>query len=295
MRPAEPPALEARQAYFRGIELYQADQPVEALAEMRHAVELAPQWDEANLALGKLLLSLAFVKFGTATKEHKLLAEAIVHLERAATLLPERADPAYWCGRAHATAGHPEEAAGFFERALRLDPAHKQAVKEYALLLESLGDSEAARVQYERACTLNPFDDEARFHLGLMLEQLDDLEGAREAYRAALALNPAHPGPRPRLVTLYHRLGDSAEAERQAAEHERFKPLRQELSTALAKAQANPRDVSALVDVGQVYLKIGMPLAARTWSERALALAPDDARAQELARRLAESNPSTEK
>jgi len=294
-RPIEPPSSAAKQAFYRGKELYQADQPVEALAEMRRAVELAPQWDEANLALGKLLLSLAFVKFGTATKEHTLLAEAIVHLERAVGLLPGKADPVYWSARAHAAAGKSEEAAQRFRRALELDPAHKAAVKEYAFLLESLGETEAARAQFERACALMPLDDEMRFHLGLMLEQHDDLEGAREAFLAALDLNPAHPGPRPRLVTLYHRLGKEAEAEHQAAEHERFKPLRTKLAKALAEAQARPRDVQALLAVAQVYREIGMPLPARTWSDRALALAPDDARAQEFVRLLAESNPSTEK
>lgn len=293
--PPAPPSAEAKQAFFRGIELYQAEQPVEALAEMRRAAELAPQWDEANLRLGKLLLSLAFVKFGTATKEHSMLDQAIVHLERAVALLPGKADPLYWSARAHAAAGRSEEAGERFRKVLALDPAHKLAVKEYALLLESLGEVEAARVQFERACVLMPLDEEVRFHLGLMLEQLDDLEGAVEAHLAALALNPAHPGPRPRLVTLYHRLGDPDAAEHQAAEHERFKPLRQRLSQAMAEAAARPRDVAALLAVAEAYLEIGMPLAARTWVARALGVAPDDARAQELERRLDAANPTTEK
>jgi len=292
--PPAPPSSEAKQAFYRGIELYQADQPVEALAELRRAAELAPQWDEANLRLGKLLLSLAFVKFGTATKEHTLLDEAIVHLERALALLPGKADPLYWSARAHTAAGRSEEAAQRFRRTLELDPAHKLAVKEYGLLLESLGEIEAARTQFERACVLMPLDEEMRFHLGLMLEQLDDPEGAREAFLAALDINPAHPGPRPRLVTLYYRLGDPAAAEHQAAEHERFKPLRTKLSQAMAEAAAHPRELAALLAVAEVYLEIGMPLAVRVWIDRALALQPDDARAQALLRRLAESNPKTE-
>jgi tetratricopeptide (TPR) repeat protein len=280
--PPAPPSEEAKQAFYRGKELYQSEQPIEALAEMRRAVELAPDWAEAELELGKLLLTLSFVRFGTATKEHALMDEGQAALERAVALRPDHVQSLYWAAHGHFVARRWEAAEPAFQRVLALDPVHKLATKELGIVLENLGDPARARAVFVRARELNRFDDEVRFHLGMVLLDLDDLAGAKEEFLACLAVNPAHPGPRTQLVTVCQRLGQPEESEHHAAELQRFKPLRQRLTAALERASARPRDPEALLDVAEVYLEIGMPVAALQWVERALALAPDNERAQGL-------------
>ena len=280
--PPAPPSEAAKQAFYRGKELYQAEQPIEALAEMRRAVELAPDWAEAELALGKLLLTLSFVRFGTATKEHSLMDEGQAALERAVALRPDHVESLYWAAHGHYVARRWEAAEPAFQRVLALDQGHKLATKELGIVYENQGEPARARDTFLRARELNRLDDEVRFHLGMVLLDLDDLAGAKEEFLACLALNPAHPGPRTQLVTVCQRLGQPQESERHAAELERFKPLRQRLTKTLEQASARPRDVEALLAVAQVYREIGMPVAALQWVERALALAPEHEQARSL-------------
>jgi len=222
------------------------------------------------------------VRFGTATREHALLGEGQAALAHAVALRPEHVESLYWQAYGFFVARAWEQAEPAYRRVLALDPAHKLATKELGLVYEQRGESARARDSFVRARELGLFDDEVRFHLGMVLLDLDDLAGAREEFLAALELNPAHPGPRTRLVSLCQQLGQPEESEHHAAELERFKPLRQRLTAVLADASARPRDPEALLAVAEVYREIGMPLVALTWVERALALAPEHARARSL-------------
>lgn len=291
--PPAPPSEEAKQAFQRGRELYQTEQSVEALEEMRRAAALAPDWADAQLALGKLLLTLSSVNFGTVTREHALMDEGQAALERAVALRPEHVDSLYWAAHGHFFARRWEVAEPAFRRVLALDPGHKLATKELGIVLENQGQTESARDMLRRAHQLLPFDDEVRFHLGMALLDLDDLAGAREEFLGCLAWNPAHPGPRTQLVTICRRLGQPEESERHAAELERFKPLRQRLTQTLEQATARPRDVAALLAVAQVYREIGMPVAALPWVERALALEPENEQALQLKQALDEAGKGT--
>jgi tetratricopeptide (TPR) repeat protein len=282
-----PPSEEAKQAFYRGKELYQEGDPVAALDEMRRAVVLAPDWHEAEFALGKLLLSLSFVRFGTATKEHTLLAEAKVALARAVELRPDHVESLYWQARGFYVAREWAAAEPAYRRVLAREPGHRLATRELGLVHEEAGEPEKAREILLRAREIDRFDDEVRFHLAMALLDLDDLAGAKAEFLAALALNPAHPGPRTALVTLCQRLGESEESDLHAAELERYKPLRQRLTAALEQATARPRDPEALFTTAQVYREIGMPIAALTWAERVLTLAPEHEGARTMREALA--------
>jgi tetratricopeptide (TPR) repeat protein len=285
-RPPSPPSSDARAALERGRARFQADEHAEALAEVRRAAELAPDWFDAHLQLGKLLLTLSAVKFGTATHLRTLRDEGIQALERAHALQPTSADAAYWAGQGHFVAQAYPEARARFARALELDADHALAQKELGLAFAADGETAAAKRELKRAAELLPRDDEVQFQLGLQLENEDDFAGALALHLRAIELNPIHPGPRTRLVALYERLGDPAAAGAASSALARCKALAERLATATQNAQQHPRDPDALVAVGAIYRDAGMLGPARPWASRALRLDPEHAGALELTKEL---------
>jgi tetratricopeptide (TPR) repeat protein len=286
--PAAPAALppeavppEAQAAVERARAAYARMEPFEAVAELERAVALAPSWAEAQRFLGKLQLQLSSVWFGTPTVDRGRLELATRALLRAHELEPGHADGCYWAGRALVLGERPE-AEGLLRDALRLDPRHGLAAKELGLLLAAAGDVARARIELERAEGLLPDDNEVPFHLGLQLESEGDLDGALAAHRRSLALNPAHEGPRTRLVSLLQRKGEDAEADRQAAELERWRAFGEELRRAMDRARAEPHATGPMLAVAELYAKAGMLSGARDWAERALQRDPEDARVQQL-------------
>jgi len=292
--PAQPSA-EATQAMARARALFAEEKPFEAAAELERAAELAPDWAEAHLSLGKLLLSHSDVRFATATVDRARLERAIEHLERACTLAPRDPEAAYWAGRALAKADRGAEASTRLGRALELDPEHGAARKELGFLLAAEGDTQGAIAELTRARALLPADDELLLRLGLALEGEERLEEARDAYLAARAANPAHPGPSSALAVLYGRLGDPAAAERMRAEFERLRAFGKRLTAALAHQEEHSRDPAACMALAELYLELEAEAQAARWAERALLLDAQHAPALALLRRLGRPVPGEER
>ncbi len=284
-RTPAPVPPEAEAALARARERYQALDTPGAEAELERVVALAPDWAEGQRALGKLLLTTTSVWVATHTLDRARLEEATRALLRAHELEPGHADGTYWAGRAQVLGARPTEAAQLLSEALRLDPNHALAWKELALLHVASGEIERAKPALVRAAELRPEDDELRFQLGLALEAEGDLAAAIAAHRAALALNPAHEGPRMRLVSLHQRRGETAEADRELSELERWKVFGARLRAAQDAHRAAPRDANTMLALGELMLEAGMRSGARTWFELARQQEPAN---EQAARRLSE-------
>jgi tetratricopeptide (TPR) repeat protein len=280
------PREQASLAYARGWELYRNHDPAAAAVEMERAVSLAPDWAEAQRALGKLLLSLARVCFGTPTLDRERLGRATTALLQAHALEPNHADGAFWAGRALAMGARLAEAERLLLAAARLDPGHGLARKELGLLYAKDGDVERAREELERAAELRPQDDEVVFHLGLQFEADNDSAAALAAYSRALALNPALLGPRSRSISLCQRMGDLAEANRQLGEFDDWREFGERLRKAIDEHEETPRDIHLALAVVEMYLDAGMLDPARSWYARARELEPGDLRTLRRLRRL---------
>lgn len=283
---APAPPAEATAAFARARERFLAEDPVQAAEELRHAVALAPDWAEARLALGKLLLTLCAVRFSTATFDRACLDQAVAELERACALDPKSAEAAYWTGRALGKVPRIPEALARLETALALDPRHGLALKELGLLCAQEGDVVRSKEYLMRARELLPMDDEVLLQLGMLLESEEDLEEARAAFLRAVELNPAHPGPLTRLVWIYRRLGDVAASERTSAELDRCKEFGRRLTQAQQRFEANRRDPLACLRVAELYHEMKMDETARSWAERAQRLGPEYREPKEFLQRL---------
>jgi Flp pilus assembly protein TadD len=283
------PSRAAEQALMRARRLYAEEKPFEAIDEAQRAVELAPGWAEAQLSLGKLLLTYSAVRFSTATIDRGRLAEAITHLERACELDAKNPDAAYWCGSALAKADRYADAERRLESALALDPEHGAARKTLGLILAEQGDARRAIEALTRARTLLPRDAEIPLQLGLQLETEGRLEEARDAYLASCELNHGNPGPRSALAVLYGRLGDPGSAERMRLEFERCRAFGKRFTAASQNFEEHGRDPAACMGLAGLYLEMGIPDEAQRWAERALRLDPQHAPAIELLSTLGSS------
>jgi tetratricopeptide (TPR) repeat protein len=284
-RPTETPPA-AKQALARARALFGEEKPFEAITEVEQAVALAPEWAEAHLSLGKLLLTYSNVRFSTATIDRARLEQAIEHLERACALDPTSAEAAYWAGLALAKGERIAEATRRFEETLALQADHGLALKELGVLFAGEGDSKRALEHLARARALLPKEDGLLLVLGLQLEAEERLEEARDVYLEACALNPAHPGPRSALAVLYGRLGDPAAAERMQKEFERCRAFGKRLTAASQHYDKNNRDPAACLGLAELYREVGMPDEAALWAGRALRIDPEHAPAKELLRAL---------
>ena len=118
------------------------------------------------------------------------LEEARVPLERAAAVLPERAEVHLNLGLIHQKTGRLEEAAAAFEQAAGLDPDSAEARFNLGVVyggLERLEDGVAA---LERAIRLRPDYPEAHYNLGVLLRRQGAFDRASESLGEAGRLEP---------------------------------------------------------------------------------------------------------
>jgi Flp pilus assembly protein TadD len=284
--PLPGPDPAATQALARARSLFADEKPFEAIAEVQRAVALAPEWAEAHLSLGKLLLTYSDVRFSTATIDRGRLEQAIEHLERACQLDPKNSEALYWSGAALAKADRATEARQRLERSLELRPDHGPTLREFGGVLAGEGDAKRAIEVLTRARQALPKDAEIALQLGLQLESEGRLEEARDAYLAACELNRAHPGPRAALITLYGRLGDPEKAEFMKSEFERCRAFGKRITAASQRFDENRRDPAACLGLAELYLEVENPAEARQWVERALRLDAKFAPAMALLERL---------
>jgi Tfp pilus assembly protein PilF len=159
---------------------------------------------------------------------------------------------------------NPAKAAGLFEQALALDPAHEDARYYLATALAAQGDTDGALRQYAELNRANPRSHRSLVEWGRLRaatgRNAGDLAAAETALRRAHDLNPEETGA---LLML----GEIALMRRQPALAER---------RLAAVAQANARSAGALFLLGYIRWKAGDPVRARGDLERArTALGPD--------------------
>ena len=101
-----------------------------------------------------------------------------------------------------------DKAREMYTRALKIDPAHADAVVNLGRLFHEEGAFEQAREHYERALVVNPTHATAAFNLGVVLEDLGHTESAAEAYLKAIDADPVMADAYYNLSRLYEEAGD---------------------------------------------------------------------------------------
>ena len=200
-----------------GSVFFQRDYFHEAEASFRLAARADPSSAEALYGIGSVYLKQEKIREARGSFSDALKLKASY---------PDTRTNSYNnLGLIAAREGKTDEAIGYFQEALRLNPEH-------FIALENLGNAYRqekrwgeARAELEKALAVKPDDPEANYSLGMVFAQTDQTESAYQYLRKALQYRPAYPEALNNLGVLYLRTGHTKEAIAKFEESIRVAPL----------------------------------------------------------------------
>lgn len=135
---------------------------------------------------------LGWQVLGALLKKMGRNADALLPLQKAATLSLAYPEPHYNLGNTLKQMGRLEEAASSYRQALKIKPDYAEALNNLGGTLKDMGRADEAEASYRRALELKPDYAEAYFNLGLLLWDTGRLDDAVANYRRALELRPGN-------------------------------------------------------------------------------------------------------
>jgi tetratricopeptide (TPR) repeat protein len=197
---------------------------------------------------------------GSVYLEQKKSKEAREYFERTvkATADFPATMPNAWnnLGILSAREGNTDEAIGYFQKALAINPEHAVALQNLGNAYRQKKDWNAARKTLEHALAVNSGDAEANYGLGMVYAQLNDTERAYEFLQKALAARPVYPEALNNLGILYLRTGRAEEAKKSFAESIRVAPEFDQAYLNLARVYAIEGDNAKARATLQELLKV---------------------------------------
>ena len=121
------------------------------------------------------------------------LTEALPHLEEAAELRPDLADPWVTMGECYLRWGRHAEAVEYLEKARDMKPEDGGIVLRLGMAYEAARMPEEALEAYEEAVRRSPSSYEARYNLGNAYLGRGDIGRAREQFEKAQAISQGKP------------------------------------------------------------------------------------------------------
>jgi predicted O-linked N-acetylglucosamine transferase (SPINDLY family) len=244
----EPGNPELRMA--QGVIRLEMDDPVSACEAFKRVLQRVPDHAEARFYTG-----LCYAQQG----QHQAALDAFVRVTAQRGDWPEAH---FYLGVTMARLGRMKDALEPLQRSIALNPDLSEAHHNLGGVLAELGRYADAVAVFERALKLEPAFAEAWNGLGAALFRLKQYDAAEKCYRRAIALNPS-------LVQAYTGLGEVLK------KNARFHEARVVLEQAAINC---PGDAIAQIELSGVLYLCGDEGAARAAGERALELAPKEAR-----------------
>ena len=157
----------------------------EAVGMLRQVVE-----GRKDFAGALFILANTLKDFGHDTRRRECLEEAVGYYEQLLRLQPDHFGACNNLGVTYQHLARLEEAQHWFERALALDPTAPEPLNNLGITTRLRGFPEQSAASCRKALALRPAYPEAQNNLGNALKDMDDLAGARAAYEQAIALRP---------------------------------------------------------------------------------------------------------
>ena len=226
----------------------------EAIAELRGALSIQPNDDDAHALLGEILA------------DQGRIDEAAEELKQAIDIRPNFWGHYYSLGIAYYNAGRLPDAALAFQRVTELQPDLADGFQALGATYHLMGDIDRAIPNYLKSIELGP-SAAARSNLGTIYYRQGKFAEAAQSYLEALKLDSQRPLTHRNLGDAYQKLGRPEDA--RAAYREASKLDRNFL-------EVNPKDVAAMSRLAVVQAKLGESSDALGLVAQAVELAPSD-------------------
>jgi tetratricopeptide (TPR) repeat protein len=136
--------------------------------------------------------------------------------------------------------GSREEAEKEYQAALVVNPQDEKAECRLGDLAALRGDEKAAAERYQRALQLQPDDAEGLLGLSKMLMTMNEPEKAAPLLEHAVKLDPTNAVAHFRLSTLYRKMGRAGDADRELAEYQKYKAMKEKLRETYHEMRLEP-------------------------------------------------------
>ena len=212
-----PLRLDAFEQYSRGLQATDADAK---LRQLHEAVRLAPDWPDANFALGEAYF---------AKKDYNAALAWFFKVPKTYDRYPEALFFSGVCRLQLNQADHAEEDFHNLQEALKSTIANgadaPEILNNLAIAQARQGKVATAQANLRRAADLAPGEDDYSFNLGLLALQSDDAAAAADYFRQAAEREPDSAQDRALLIRSLEKAEKNGEAdqEREAAK-EAFGP-----------------------------------------------------------------------
>ena len=161
--------------FAKGEEHYKAGRYKAAVAELRQAVRLSPDWDDPHYVLALALTELGELQ--EAIEEYKRVIDLAIKDE-------PKILSYYNMGNAHFDLGEYENAIGSYEQAIKLDPTRSRPHNNLGLVYAALDRLEEAVTAFSEAVHLKKDYAEAHYNLGVVYFQMGKKKEAQEQQEA---------------------------------------------------------------------------------------------------------------
>lgn len=158
-----------------------------ALENYQAAAELAPNNTDLHVATTRLLLLMSAMQY--EQQRDDTLALALASAERAVLADPENARGYAIKAMALDWNGRAEEAAILAQQAVDIDPTYAEGHAYLAEAYVDLNRWDQAQIEIQAALELDAFNVDVRRNYAYVLESLGDYAGAAAQYEQALAIN----------------------------------------------------------------------------------------------------------
>ena len=108
--------------------------------------------------------------------------------------------------------GKTEVAKELYNRVLKIDPNHSQALKNIAIIFINLKDYQKAKKCYEKAVEIDPNSADAYYNLGIIFKELKEYQKAKSCYEKADNIQPNNTIIQTNLGIIFNDLGEYQKA-----------------------------------------------------------------------------------
>ncbi|MGA2788618.1 MAG: tetratricopeptide repeat protein, partial [Verrucomicrobiota bacterium] len=188
--------------------------PAEAIKHYQMALEINPDYSDANYNLGTVFLKQGRMDEAMALFQKTIqlkpdfadahnnlanilakkgqIAEAVAQYRKAIDLKPDYAEPHYNLGVIFGVQGQLDEAVEQYRSAIKIKPDYADAHGNLANVLAAQGKLAEAIKEYQRTLGLVPDSAQAHFRYGQALQAQRDFKAAITEYQRTIELNPRH-------------------------------------------------------------------------------------------------------